>query len=163
MNLDEIIYIVIGVCVIIIALLIVSLFQMRSNKLKPRDWIEHPLGIPTGSVRALLALIILLITIWVAISQKLEIAEKMPQWLLAIVGAVIGFYFGNRGLSVEKKKEPIDEIIVNRLMRLRTMRDKEDIPSDEYKEWVEKTLNAYLEVTGGLPHGKKPSNKAGSQ
>jgi amino acid transporter len=162
MNLDEIIYIVVGMCVIVIALLIVSIFQMRNNKLTPRDWIEHPLGIPTGSVRALLAIIIVLITIWVAISHKVEIAEKMPQWLLAIVSAVIGFYFGNRGLSYEKKKEPIDEVIVNRLIRLRTMRDKGDIRSEEYKEWVEKTLNAYLEVTGGLPSAKKPSNKSGN-
>ena len=120
---------------------------MRSSRLKPRDWIEHPLGIPTGSVRALLALIIVLVTVWVAISGKVKIAEDLPKWLLAIVGAVIGFYFGNRGLGVEKKKDTIEDTMVVRLNRLRALRDRGTIKQEEFEKELEKIMHSYSDFT----------------
>jgi small-conductance mechanosensitive channel len=147
MNLDEIIYIVIGVCVIVVALLVVSILQMRSNRLKPRDWIEHPLGIPTGSVRALLALIIVLVTVWVAVSGKVKIAEDLPKWLLAIVSAVVGFYFGNRGLGIEKKRDTIEDTLVVRLNRLRALRDKKVIKQEEFEKEIENIMRSYSDFT----------------
>ena len=147
-NPDEIIYIVIGLCVIVILLLIVSVIQMKRSKLKPGEWLEHPLGIPTGSVRALIAIMIVFITLWVAISDKVSIAEDMPKWLLAIVGAVIGFYFGNRGLSFEKKKETIEEMTIERLNRLREMRDRGEIDPGACEERMSNLMHGYMEFTG---------------
>jgi small-conductance mechanosensitive channel len=159
MNLDEITYIVIGVCVIVVALLVVSILQMRSNRLKPRDWIEHPLGIPTGSVRALLALIIVLITVWVAISGKVKIAEDMPKWLLAIVGAVIGFYFGNRGIGIEKKRETIEDSLVIRLNRLRALRDRGAIKQEEFEKELDNIMHSYSDFTRDLASvGRQPKD-----
>jgi len=59
---DEIVYIVLGVCAIAIALLIVSIVQMKRNRLKPSDWLAHPPGIPTGSVKALIAMPVVFIS-----------------------------------------------------------------------------------------------------
>ena len=68
----EVIYIVVGLCTIVIVLLIVSIVQMKWRRLKSSGWLEHPIGIPTDSVGAL-------ITMLVAISNKISIAENMPK------------------------------------------------------------------------------------
>lgn len=165
MELDEIVYIVVGVCAIIVVLLVVSIVQMKRSRLKPSEWLEHPLGIPTGSVRALIAMLIVFITLWVAISNKVSIANDMPKWLLAIVGAVIGFYFGNRGLSFEKKKETIEEITIARMNRLREMRDRGEITPNVFISEMESIRKGYESLTripapssGGQTEGGEPKS-----
>jgi small-conductance mechanosensitive channel len=167
MDLDEIVYIVVGVCAIVVALFIISIVQMKRSRLKPSDWLEHPLGISTGSVRALVVIMIVFITLWVAISNKITVAENMPKWLLAIVGTVIGFYFGNRGLSIEKKKETIEEITIARMNRLREMRDRGEVTQDVFTREIERIRQGYeslmrtpVPVSGERPDsGRKTPNK----
>jgi len=54
------------------------------------DWWEHPLGLPTGSVRALIALLFIAL-----IATKGDAQE----WLVGIVGTIVGFYFGGKKTS----------------------------------------------------------------
>ncbi|MBN2324669.1 MAG: hypothetical protein JXQ30_13125 [Spirochaetes bacterium] len=42
-NSGEIAYIVFGICVLVVALLMVSLVQMKRGNLKAGEWIEHPI------------------------------------------------------------------------------------------------------------------------
>lgn len=61
-----------------------------------------PFGLPTGSVRSTLALLIVLFAIgYVGISG----VEEPPQFLTAIVSTVLGFYFGSRSSSRSQRNE----------------------------------------------------------
>lgn len=55
-----------------------------------------PLGIPVGSVRSTLALLIVLFAIGYTGATGVE---EPPQFLTAVVSTVIGFYFGSRSSS----------------------------------------------------------------
>jgi len=52
---------------------------------------DKPLGLPEGSVRALLAL-----TIVGASVVYLFVNKSLPTGLVGVLGAVIGFYFGQK-------------------------------------------------------------------
>ena len=52
---------------------------------------NEPLGLPKGSVRAILA-IIMILTICILVSLQLVVSDVM--WGLA--GTIIGFYFGQK-------------------------------------------------------------------
>jgi uncharacterized BrkB/YihY/UPF0761 family membrane protein len=56
------------------------------------EWSKRSLGLPQGSVRALFALIILFLLIFSMIS-KTQLPD-LPDWLVGILGTIIGFYFG---------------------------------------------------------------------
>jgi hypothetical protein len=56
---------------------------------------DKPLGLPEGSIRALLALTVVGATV-----MYLFINKSVPTELVGVLGAVVGFYFGSR-----KKKE----------------------------------------------------------
>ena len=54
--------------------------------------VREPLGLPKGSVRAILAILVTFpIVIWVWRNQA------PPDWWLALAGTVLGYYFGVRG------------------------------------------------------------------
>jgi hypothetical protein len=57
---------------------------------KDTDWWEHPLGLPTGSVRALIALLFIAL---------IAITGGEQEWLVGIVGTIVGFYFGGKKTS----------------------------------------------------------------
>lgn len=53
---------------------------------------NEPLGLPEGSVRAILALVIVVATVVAMFLGKTGAAGPLS----SVAGAVIGFYFGNR-------------------------------------------------------------------
>ncbi len=55
---------------------------------------DKPLGLPKGSVRALLALGIAFSAIYVYITK-----DAIPEGLITLAGAVIAFYFGTKSGS----------------------------------------------------------------
>jgi len=57
-----------------------------------------PLGLPEGSVRAIIALSV----VGVALA-KFFIDDAVPDQLLAIVGVAVGFYFGSRTAEPPKQ------------------------------------------------------------
>ena len=74
---------------LIIILMVIAVVLIGKGKMSVETWQETSLGIPKGSVRALLALFFCFVAIGVWITTK-----AMPEWLIGILGAVIGFYFG---------------------------------------------------------------------
>lgn len=70
----------------------------------PAAYIRHPLGLPAGSVRALLTFMILG-TIWALLLIPAEKGEaaKVPLYLSYLMFLVIGSYFGARGSAPNVK------------------------------------------------------------
>ncbi len=63
------------------------------------DW---PLGLPRGTIRALLALVIVFGSVaLLAVSMAVPQTYKFPDALVGILGAILGFYFGKNGSSVD--------------------------------------------------------------
>jgi hypothetical protein len=61
------------------------------------DW---PLGLPRGTVRAVLALVIVFGSVaLLAISMSVPEIYKFPDAMVGILGAILGFYFGKSGNS----------------------------------------------------------------
>ena len=61
---------------------------------------DCPMGIPVGSVRSTLALLIVLFSVgYVGVTG----VSDVPQFLTAIVSTVLGFYFGSRSSSESRK------------------------------------------------------------
>jgi len=82
---------IIAVVAIIIVLMIIAVVLVGTGKMSVETWKEQSLGIPKGSIRALLALIFCFVAIGVWITTK-----NMPEWLIGILGAIVGFYFGSK-------------------------------------------------------------------
>ena len=61
-----------------------------------------PLGLPTGSVRAILALLIISTICLLAVR-----AQTAPDWLLIFAGTAFGFYFGARSNSGAPPNPPL--------------------------------------------------------
>ena len=76
---------------LIIILMGIAVALVKNGKMTVESWQESSLGIPKGSVRALLALLFCFVAIgaWITTNQ-------MPEWLIGILGAIIGFYFGSK-------------------------------------------------------------------
>lgn len=86
------VYMLIFVIAVFIALWGISIYMVKTGRLTANEWSMKSLGLPQGSVRALLALLILF-TLISSILTGTEIPD-LPDWLVGILGTVIGFYFG---------------------------------------------------------------------
>jgi len=62
------------------------------------DW---PLGLPRGTVRALLALLIVFGSVALLAISIAAPTYKFPDALVGILGAILGFYFGKNGASTD--------------------------------------------------------------
>jgi hypothetical protein len=77
---------------------------------------ERPMGLPQGTVRSILALLIVVFSItFIAI-----FGDNVPEALLAILGTVLGFYFGSRGAS---KDQSSGELFKHQADQLKTAQD----------------------------------------
>lgn len=86
--------------ILIISVLgILSLLNLWINK---DSWSETAFGLPRGTIRATIA-ILLVIMVFLSQLGRIEL-NTMPQWLLAIVGTIIGFYFGERKSQESNRK-----------------------------------------------------------
>jgi uncharacterized BrkB/YihY/UPF0761 family membrane protein len=85
-------YILFFVVFVIIILWGISVYLMQTGKMTAQEWSKRTLGIPAGSVRALIAFFILFLTLFPVISK--QPLPDLPAWLVGILGTVIGFYFG---------------------------------------------------------------------
>jgi hypothetical protein len=52
---------------------------------------NQPLGLPKGSVRAIIALVVLATACYLTLT-----AANIPDWLNTVVSAIVGFYFGQK-------------------------------------------------------------------
>ena len=101
-NLEYII--IIGfVFLVFIILLGVSIYFIRKGDLTANTWHMRSLGLPRGSVRAMVAFIILFFLVYTILAGKT--VPNQPEWIVGILGTVIGFYFGAALVPAEKKEE----------------------------------------------------------
>ena len=77
---------------------------------------SHPMGLPAGSVRSTLALVIVVISVGYIIINR-----DIPNALTAVLGTVLGFYFGTRSVS---GRTQADEVLENEVERLKTSRNE---------------------------------------
>jgi uncharacterized BrkB/YihY/UPF0761 family membrane protein len=84
-----IIYFLVGVFIVMWG---ISVYFIQTKKMNAKDWFNWTLGLPRGSVRALIAFIILLLLLYPALNN--HPLPDIPEWLVGILGTVIGFYFG---------------------------------------------------------------------
>ena len=85
-------YLILFVLVIFIVLWGISIYLVKTGKLDAKQWSLRSLGLPRGSVRAILAFLLLFLLIF-CIMTGTELPD-LPDWLVGILGTVIGFYFG---------------------------------------------------------------------
>jgi hypothetical protein len=85
--------ILITVVAAMLVLVLTSAINLCANGAK---WSETPFGLPKGTIRASITLIFIIIVVLGAFKiDNMEIVA-LPEWLLAILGTIIGFYFGER-------------------------------------------------------------------
>ena len=98
-------YLIVGfIMAILIILWGIYFYLVKTKKLKAEDWKHHALGLPQGSVRAILALAFVSTLICSAV-EGVEIVE-LPDWAVGIVGAIVGFYFGTRAAQPSQQQSP---------------------------------------------------------
>jgi|GEM_PF-3141890 len=135
----SLIAIVVGIGGIVLFLLLISLVLIWLGRLKSTEWLEHPLGIPTGSVRAILALLVVLFIIWAATNGK-DVIKGVPEWMIGITGTVIGFYFGGRSIASGEKKEGD---FVDKIGKLKTLKDKNILTNQEFEDKKKDLLSKF--------------------
>jgi hypothetical protein len=79
---------------------------------------QSPAGLPVGTVRSVLALLIVTISLYFIVLQAFR-GLPFPESLTALIGAVIGFYFGGRSAAKEA-----DETLQDQVKQLKTERDQ---------------------------------------
>ena len=85
------------ICVIgglLVILMGITVWFALTDRLDKESWHEQALGLPKGSVRALIVILFCFVTIGVWITT-----QEMPAWLIGILGAIIGLYFGTKAMK----------------------------------------------------------------
>ena len=112
-----IIYLMAFIGGIILLLWLISIILAIVGKEDMKEWTKRwslrSLGLPQGSVRALIAFSLIFTLIFLIMSgvnggESTVKIPDLPDWLVAILGAVIGFYFGTALIpskQTEEKKE----------------------------------------------------------
>lgn len=86
------VYLIIFVLVVFAVLWGISIWLIKTDRLTGHDWAIKSLGLPRGSVRATLAFILLFLLVYSIITEIT--LPDLPDWLVGILGTIIGFYFG---------------------------------------------------------------------
>lgn len=85
-------YLILFITLIMIVLWGFTIYFVKTGKLSAKDWYKRSLGLPRGSVRALLTFVILFMLISCVLTDTA--IPDLPDWLVGILGTIIGFYFG---------------------------------------------------------------------
>jgi len=85
-------WLLVFVIVVFIVLWGTSFYFVKTGRLSAHDWSLRSLGLPQGSVRALFGLLILFLLIFSIVTRTR--VPDLPDWLVGILGTIIGFYFG---------------------------------------------------------------------
>lgn len=83
---------------------------------------QSPAGLPIGTVRSIIALIIIGTSLFLAVLLFFKVVgtdSKFPEVLSGILGAVVGFYFGSRTTSQKG-----DDVLQGQVRDMKTQRDE---------------------------------------
>ena len=73
----------------------------KANKIEENGGVipeQNPLGMPQGSVRAIITLALLIMT-----GTMLSLGTEIPDWLSVLAVSSVSFYFGTRKTTVKVK------------------------------------------------------------
>lgn len=98
----------VGVLIIVVLAVLwgISFHFVRTGKLKVKDWFRNSLGLPQGSVRAIIAIAFISTLICSALMGKT--IPKIPEWVIGLTGSIVGFYFGAATNRKDKEEEKTD-------------------------------------------------------
>lgn len=125
---------IIGTIVFVIAAVLggfIYMFILQKNFLEAcREekqlslFFQSPAGLPTGTVRSIIALVIILVCLYISILLFFKVAgndSKFPEVLSGILGAVVGFYFGSRTATKGQ-----DEALQGEVKKMKEERDQKE-------------------------------------
>ncbi len=115
---------------------------------------QSPAGLPSGTIRSVLALLIVTVSL-IFIALQAFRGLPFPDALTAVLGSVIGFYFGSRATSKGQ-----DEALQNQVKQLQTERDqvvaeKDSGQAQEVLKKVQKGIALTKMVSSFLPDDQK--------
>lgn len=85
-----------ALCSIGIVISMIFFLTITGSSCDPKNWYRYPLGLPAGSVRAMIALLFVIAILLLSVKASSDPDYEPPSWILGIVGTIIGFYFGDR-------------------------------------------------------------------
>lgn len=106
---------------------IIYMWERGKAQAKGNDWWGHPLGLPTGSVRAIIALLFIAL---------IAITGGKEDWLVGIVGTIIGFYFGGKKTSEGGEEEKGGE--ANKINEILNLPDLTPVLKAEIEKLIQK-------------------------
>jgi hypothetical protein len=103
---------------LLVAGIFAYVFRLQANFLKictdtqqPTLFAQAPAGLPTGTVRSLIALFIVLTAVFmILLTIKGGPFQNFPEVLGGVLGTVLGFYFGSRTASSASERETTREL-----------------------------------------------------
>jgi len=115
---------------------------------------QSPAGLPIGTVRSIIALIIIVVCLYLAILLFFRVAgdsSEFPEVLSGILGAVVGFYFGSR--TATKAQDETLQVEVKKIkeQRDRTETEKAGIQIEGITKKIKKGIALSKRVTQLLP------------
>ena len=96
-------YIAIFIMVVLFVLWGISFYFIKTERLSVRRWYRNSLGLPQGTVRAIIA--IAFISTLICSSFEGTVISDLPDWAVGITGSIIGFYFG----AAVNRRDPEEE------------------------------------------------------
>ena len=97
------VYIISFIFLVLVILWGINLYLIKSDKLQPWEWQLNALGLPRGSVRAILAIGFIAMLIFSSL-EEIAIPE-LPEWAIGITGSIVGFYFGAASTRPPRREE----------------------------------------------------------
>lgn len=77
----------------------ISLINLLVNRDK---WSETAFGLPKNSIRATIVLVFVTMVVLIGLNfSDGRSYQELPEWLLGLVGTVVGFYFGERKSHID--------------------------------------------------------------
>ena len=92
------------IMVVFIILWGISVYLIKTGRLSAWDWQLNALGLPVGSVRAILA-IGFISTLIISSLEGIQIPE-LPEWAVGLMGSIVGFYFGAASMRPSRQQTP---------------------------------------------------------
>lgn len=104
---DLFVWIIVFVFLVYFFLWGISIYLIKTEKMSAKKWSLRSFGLPQGSVRATIALLLLFLLLRIALSGGDLQVPELPDWLVGILGTVIGFYFG--AALIKKPEDDSDQ------------------------------------------------------
>ena len=118
---------------------------------------QSPAGLPRGTIRALITLIIVTLSLYIIILFFFDVAggeeKRFPEVLAAVLSTVIAFYFGTRASSQGQETNQITEATQKQLIK--TIDEKDEGQAHEFVNKVDKGINLAKTVIAVLPKDLK--------